>query len=674
MYNVLYVDDDSHLLEIARFFLEDSGDFTVATSTLASEALSLPGFASYDAIIADYEMPLMNGITFLKKVRELYGDIPFILFTGKGREEVVIEAINNGADFYLQKGGDPEAQFAELAHKIKKAVERRRADGALLESERRYRNLYQYALVGLFENSIKDARIVACNQLFCDLFGFSSVEDAIGSNVIPLYENPGDREVVGRILHEQGYLDGYEARFINQKTGRKFWARFSARINREKDIAEGTIIDITERKRLETDLGEKHKELQASYEQLASAKKELRQQFDQLAESEHTLRINEERLVMAQIVGQTGSWEYDPRTNKIWGSAEGLHIFGYPPVAGDIPIGDIETCIPEQERVHQALVDLITNGQEYNIEFTINPADGSASKIIHSIARLEKDSDNNLLRVIGVIQDITERKRVEEEIISKNVILSTQQETSLDAILIVDDDGKILNYNQKFIEIWGIPDALLTSRLDEPVLKSVVGQLADPEAFLSRVRYLYEHTGEKSFEELLLKDGRVLERFSAPMLGEKGKYYGRVWYFRDITGRKRAEEKNWEAHEILEGILNSIQVRVFWKDRNLTYLGCNIPFARDAGFEKPEDIIGRDDYAMGWREQAELYRSDDRSVIESGIPKILIEEPQKTPSGDMITLLTSKVPLRDAGGNVIGVLGTYIDITERKQTAKDLNG
>ena len=140
----------------------------------------------------------------------------------------------------------------------------------------------------------------------------------------------------------------------------------------------------------------------------------------------------------------------------------------------------------------------------------------------------------------------------------------------------------------------------------------------------------------------------------------------------DITERKRQEEENWKARQIVEGVLNSIQVRVFWKDLNLTFLGCNTPFARDAGFEKPEDIIGRDDFAMGWREQADLYRSDDRRVIESGMPKLFIEEPQKTPSGDTISLLTTKIPLRDAGGNVIGVMGTYIDITERKRAEEAL--
>ena len=113
-------------------------------------------------------------------------------------------------------------------------------------------------------------------------------------------------------------------------------------------------------------------------------------------------------------------------------------------------------------------------------------------------------------------------------------------------------------------------------------------------------------------------------------------------------------------------------MRVFWKDRDLPYLGCNAPFARDAGFEKPEDLIGKDDHAMGWREQAELYQADDRAVIESGDAKLLFEETQTTPSGERIHLLTSKLPLRAADGAVVGLLGTYLDITKRVELGNRL--
>jgi len=137
--------------------------------------------------------------------------------------------------------------------------------------------------------------------------------------------------------------------------------------------------------------------------------------------------------------------------------------------------------------------------------------------------------------------------------------------------------------------------------------------------------------------------------------------------FNDITTRKQAEAALRASQQLIEGIINAIPVRVFWKDKNLVYLGCNAVFAHDAGLADPQDIIGKDDYLMGWCEQAELYRAADRQVIESGCAKLLLEEPQTTPDGKIITLLTSKVPLCDGQGGINGVIGVYMDITERKQ-------
>jgi len=130
MITVLYVDDEPELLELGKTFLERNGTFTITIADSGESALTLLKNATFDAIVSDFQMPVMNGISLLREIRST-SDIPFILFTGKGREEVVIDAINSGADFYLQKGGDPAAQFAELGHKILQAVSHRLAEQAL---------------------------------------------------------------------------------------------------------------------------------------------------------------------------------------------------------------------------------------------------------------------------------------------------------------------------------------------------------------------------------------------------------------------------------------------------------------------------------------------------------------------------------------------------------------
>ena len=128
------MDDEPGFLDITKLYLERTKEFKVSTALSASVALELLQSNHIQAIVSDYQMPEMDGIEFLKQVRATDKNIPFILFTGKGREEIAIEAFENGADFYLQKGGDPKSQFAELAHKIHAAVDHRRADCRSLHS------------------------------------------------------------------------------------------------------------------------------------------------------------------------------------------------------------------------------------------------------------------------------------------------------------------------------------------------------------------------------------------------------------------------------------------------------------------------------------------------------------------------------------------------------------
>ena len=184
------------------------------------------------------------------------------------------------------------------------------------------------------------------------------------------------------------------------------------------------------------------------------------------------------------------------------------------------------------------------------------------------------------------------------------------------------------------------------------------------------------------------KDGakRLLAWWCHVLKDERGRVTGALSSGRDITEQKRAEEEISRKHlelqdsiqelersrNLLNLIIESIPVRVFWKDKDLRYLGCNSLFAQDAGFSRPQELLGKDDWAMGWKDQADLYRTDDRQVMESRLPKIDIIEPQTTPSGATIWLRTSKVPLQNPAGEVFGVVGVYDDITERRRAAEAL--
>lgn len=167
MISLLYVDDEPELLDLCKIFLEKEGEFSVVTVTSAKEGLQILSEGMIDAVVSDYQMPFMDGIEFLKQVRTKFDDIPFILFTGKGREEVAVQAINNGADFYLQKGGDPRAQFSELSHKVRQAFRRKKAEEELRMMKATVSNAAE-GILWINENG----GITFFNDTICSMLGY----------------------------------------------------------------------------------------------------------------------------------------------------------------------------------------------------------------------------------------------------------------------------------------------------------------------------------------------------------------------------------------------------------------------------------------------------------------------------------------------------------------------
>jgi len=164
------------------------------------------------------------------------------------------------------------------------------------------------------------------------------------------------------------------------------------------------------------------------------------------------------------------------------------------------------------------------------------------------------------------------------------------------------------------------------------------------------------------------KGQRWVQTDKIPYHDEQGSIIGVIGFSIEITERKVAEETIEKSQLMLQGIIDLLPIRIFWKDKNLNLLGCNKAFALDAGAESPNEILGKSDFEMAWKDQAELYRADDMTVINSGKPKLNYEEEQTTPKGNKIWLMTNKTPLKNGVGEIQGVLGTYMDITEQKQS------
>ena len=263
------------------------------------------------------------------------------------------------------------------------------------------------------------------------------------------------------------------------------------------------------------------------------------------------LKESESRLGAIAASAQDAILMMDPGGAVTFWNSAAERILGYTPAEAlgrSLP----ELIIPQryQEAHRAAIPEFARTGQGAavgrTLELQARRKDGREIAVALSLSAVRLQDG---WHAVGILRDITEQKRAEEEIRFKNILLSTQQEAAIDGILVVDENGKILSFNKRLIDLWGIPPEILEAKSDELALKSVLDKLLNPEEFLEKVNDLYEHQDMTSREEIALKDGRTFDRYSAPVTGADGKYYGRVWYFRDITGRRQAEEALRESEE-----------------------------------------------------------------------------------------------------------------------------
>jgi len=258
--SVLLVDDEPQLLELTKLFIEKTAkDIKVASVSSAKEATARIASGGYDALVCDYQMPEMDGLEFLKVLRSEKNDIPFVLFTGKGREDVAMEALNLGADFYLQKGGDPNSQFAELASMIRTSVAARRAEKDLARSEQRFRLLAENSRDLVFRFAfLPEPRFEYVSPSSTSIIGYTPEEHYANPNLGAEIVHPDDRSLLDEMADGKADLAKPATVRWHAKDGRWIWTE--QRLVKIRDGAgrvvaiEGTAIDITERVKAEEEL------------------------------------------------------------------------------------------------------------------------------------------------------------------------------------------------------------------------------------------------------------------------------------------------------------------------------------------------------------------------------------------------------------------------------------
>ncbi|MGV8081737.1 MAG: PAS domain S-box protein [Syntrophales bacterium] len=326
-------------------------------------------------------------------------------------------------------------------------------------------------------------------------------------------------------------------------------------------------------------------------------------------------------------------------------------------------VTDIGTQIYADPEVRNRATRLLAeNGEILNFECRVARRDGTVFWA-SQCTRVVRDGKGRIRHFQGFLTDITERKQMETESAFRNALLSAQQEASIDGILAVDGEGKIILHNQRFADIWKIPPDIVATKSDELMLQSVRRWLVEPEAFLEKVKYLYDHRQESIQDEIPLNDGRVLERYSSPLTGVDNQYFGRVWFFRDITERKRAEQELKESETRYSTFINSTADFVFLKDNHFQHIVANKALADFYG-RTPEEIIGLSDFDLMPEEAAQNCRASDREAVTTG--SVVSSEEAV---GDRV-FETTKFPVPLQNGKT-GVGGFIRDVTERKRAVEE---
>jgi len=603
--HVLLVEDDpgdaGWVRELAE--AEQHRRFTLDVCATLQEAIDVVQARAYDAILLDLTLPDSAGFETVQRMSSAAPLTPLIVLTGQDDIETTKQCIERGADDTLVKGRVGE-RIGDIIHVT---VARAVAQRALREAHENLRRLLsdsQDAIVVLGpDNAVRYANQAAVSLLA------ERVE--IGQDFgIP---HPGELEVVvpGRA----------KTVVVEMRVGETVWHNESAQVV--------TFRDVTERARAVRD--------QLVAKQILERLNRAVEGDDALLEILHMIQDYAEVEAVGLRLRKGDNFPYHRTLGFPPAFVEREHsLFALDPLGEPIRTDgqailecfcghvltqkvnsmldcftrfgsfhtnsttDLLASITDAERLARVRALCNVEGYETVALVPLRFGDETIGLLQLNDRRHGRLSEETLgfLENIGASMGIAlARKKAEDELRFRNLILSTQQETSIDGILVIDREGVVVSHNQQFVSMWGIPESTMQSKSGSQTMHFVLNRLVDPQEFKDRVRQLHLSPNEKTQDEVLLLDGRIFDRYSAPMIGADGVHFGRVWYFRDVTKHKHLQAQIAKSERLSSmgllaaGLAHEINNPLFYVLYNLESLAADLPRVSSAAQRCRRELI-----------------------------------------------------------------------------------
>ncbi|MGD8506152.1 MAG: PAS domain S-box protein [Candidatus Bathyarchaeota archaeon] len=625
---VLHVDDDASFLKAAKPILEMQGNFRVETASSVEEATEILEKKSFDVIVSDYVMPGKTGLDFLKELRDSGDNIPFIIFTGKGREEVAIQALNLGADHYINKIGKTETVYYELAHGILQAVEIARASAGIWKREQRLSAIFASSPDAIIVSDLQ-ANIVDCNEAAWRLSGYSSEEEMLGKSAFELIAEKDRKRALENLEKtlEQGTTRNTEY-ILLKKNGEEFIGELSASLIKEPSgnptgfVA--VVRDITERKKAE------------------------------------------EELKKFKVIIETANYGVglvDVKTdNLVYTNNELNNMLGYN--AGELTGRNYTTLHSKEQMKNAARIreTFFKKGKVQGEELEYKRKDNSTFCGMIVVNPVTDEKGEPIFAAVNVI-DITERKKAEEALNESERRYRKLFKSTKDGIIVSGPDGKIMSVNSAAAEMLGYeePEELLGT----PVVQFYKESKQRKKLFekLKKNGYLkdFEVVGRR-------KDGSAFTSIGTFTLhrDEEGNILRTEGIFRDVTQHKHAEESVRESEEKYRSIVELAPDGIITVSTRGVVTSVNSAFSKLTGFAEDE-LVGKHFTKLGTVRMREIpkYIRIFTTILRGKISSPVDFSYHR--KDGTLGWAEAQAGLLKSRGKTVGVQAIVRDITERKK-------